>query len=449
MKETRFRRCQQNASTRTTLKIAPFVSIALLIGLGWFAFVTTAATITVPAPIDTRFCSQKYNLPTIDNQTAAQSQSKMIQRPSIAQYTEQREAVIALERASNFESDAPELSDREKLANDIVMAAKQEELSAGHSNPHLFSPSQHFFDVMDHIRETKLFKILRKMPKGGILHAHDTAIASVDFLVSVTYREDLWQCNDTSTGHIVEFKFSRTSPAELKANLIWTSVALERSRRGHDHYDAYVRSLFTLRTENPREAYRDINAVWDKFMSVFSLVEPMIAYVPVWRDYYRQSLLECYEDNVQYLEFRGLLPDLYDLDGNTYTPSDNVQMYVDVLKEFKEAHPEFIGSKLIFAPVKEVPDSVFEEFVCTLVKLHDEFPDFVAGFDLVGQEDTSRDLMSFADILLQLPDDIKFFFHAGETNWFGSIDENLVNMEIVCKIFMKYVLTIMFCIHLD
>lgn len=350
----------------------------------------------------------------------------MIHRSSFAEYEAERDGIVAKEHGSNFESDTPELTEREVLANEIVMAAKQTELEAGYADPYSFAPSRHFFDVIDQIRESKLFKIIRKMPKGGILHAHDTAIASVDFLVSVTYREYLWQCIDTTTGRIVNFQFSRTSPAQLDAHLQWTLVATDRSIRGRDTYDAFVRSQLTLLTDSPQTHYPHINAVWGKFASLFMLVEPLLTYVPVWRDYYMQSLVECLEDNVQYLEFRGVLPDLYDLDGKSYTKSDTVQIYVDVLNEFKGANPDFIGSKLIFAPVKDMRDTVFEEYVRTMLKVHEQFPEFVAGFDLVGQEDINRKLISYAELLLQLPDDIRFFFHAGETNWFGSINENIV-----------------------
>lgn len=347
-------------------------------------------------------------------------------RPSFAEFLEQRNAVAQLERSTNFECDVSALTDKEQRANEIIMEEKRSLLTIGHANPHLFHPSRHFFDVMDQIRASKLFKILRQMPKGGILHAHDTALVSIDFIVSITYREHLWQCNDTVTNSIVLFKFSRSVPKSEKENHVWHRVSDERDRRGIDRYDAHIRSLFTLRTENPTVAYRDINDVWNKLTSIFILLDPLVLYVPVWRDYYTQTLKEAFEDNVQYVEFRGLLPALYDLDGKNYTKDDSVQMYVDMLKTFKEGHPEFIGSKFIYAPMKNVPDATIQEYLKTMVELESKYPNFIAGFDLVGQEDPSRTLNSLAEQILKLPENIKFFFHAGETNWFGSVDENLV-----------------------
>lgn len=62
-------------------------------------------------------------------------------------------------------------------------------------------------------------------------------------------------------------------------------------------------------------------------------------------------------------------------------------MYVDVLKEFKAAHPDFVGSKFIYAPIRAVDDTTFESYLPIMLKLLNNFPDFIAGFDLVGQED--------------------------------------------------------------
>lgn len=95
------------------------------------------------------------------------------------------------------------------------------------------------------------------------------------------------------------------------------------------------------------------------------------------------------------------------------------------MAEFKQEHPDFIGSKIIYAPSKISPQNsghIFE----TVKRLAKKFPNLMIGFDLVGQEDVAPTLVSYAEQILKLPSNIQFFFHAGETNWFGSIDENLV-----------------------
>lgn len=66
-------------------------------------------------------------------------------------------------------------------------------------------------------------------------------------------------------------------------------------------------------------------------------------------------------------------------------------MYVDVLKEFKETHPDFVGSKFVYAPIRAVNDETFSTYLPIMLKLQRLFPNFIAGFDLVGQEDRGKE----------------------------------------------------------
>lgn len=107
----------------------------------------------------------------------------------------------------------------------------------------------------------------------------------------------------------------------------------------------------------------------------------------------------------------------------------------DAITEFKNENPTFIGAKLIYNGDKRVTHEKAAYFE-NIRKLHAEFPQFLAGFDLSGQEDKSPPLVAFADQILKLPKDIKLYFHAGETNWFGSTDENLVNIPSLVLLYL-------------
>lgn len=80
---------------------------------------------------------------------------------------------------------------------------------------------------------------------------------------------------------------------------------------------------------------------------------------------------------------------MYDLDGNTYGPIETCRAYVDVLKEFRASHPDF-GCRFIYGPRKTVTDEEFDTYIPTMLKLAKTFPEFIAGFDLVGQEDKCK-----------------------------------------------------------
>lgn len=114
------------------------------------------------------------------------------------------------------------------------------------------------------------------------------------------------------------------------------------------------------------------------------------------------------------------------MDGKKYTEDDTLSVYREALEEFKSENPSFIGSKCIYAPAKLTSNDTTATYFEIIRRLHTKFPQFLAGFDLVGQEDKAPTLMSYAQQILELPDTVKLFFHAGETNWYGSTDENLV-----------------------
>lgn len=62
------------------------------------------------------------------------------------------------------------------------------------------------------------------------------------------------------------------------------------------------------------------------------------------------------------------------------------------------------------------------------VGLQKKYPNFLVGFDLVGQEDLGKTLNSYVKKLKEISQNGRFFFHAGETNWFNTeADVNLID----------------------
>lgn len=95
-------------------------------------------------------------------------------------------------------------------------------------------------------------------------------------------------------------------------------------------------------------------------------------------------------------------------------------------------YPNFVGAKLIYAPSRKVDEKKFDEYLTILKALKEKYPTFLAGFDLVGQEDKGQPLIVFANKLRNLDPSIDYFFHAGETDWYGSsTDENLIDAVLL------------------
>nr|ALL27025.1 adenosine deaminase [Phlebotomus perniciosus] len=343
-------------------------------------------------------------------------------------YLQKRSYYLAEEEDRSVGSDI-ELTAKEQIVNERLMALKRKELAEGLENPAGFIPWNHMFDVLNRINSSEIFDILRRMPKGGILHAHDTALCSTDYVISLTYEPNLWQCTDPETGAL-SFKFSREAPTNTET-CQWTSVAAERTKLGEENYNSGLRSQLSLYTTDPINHNRDVDSIWRQFMGIFGVNDGLLSYAPIWKAYYKQFLKEMMEDGVQYLELRGTLPPLYDLDGKTYHEEEILHIYQDATREFKQENPTFIGAKFIYAPVRVVDDAGLPALMDKVRELHEQYPNFMAGFDLVGQEDKGRPLIDFSKEILGLPDSINFFFHAGETNWNGLTDDNLIDAVLL------------------
>lgn len=229
-------------------------------------------------------------------------------------YLKDRKRIIEEELTSSFGMNL-ELNAREQQANQIIMDAKEAEYQSGLDNPFLFTPSRHIFEVLDTINQTKLFKIIKQMPKGGLLHAHNMAFASDDFIVRLTYWDNLWQQSPINTTDVIRFKFSLQQPVSDADGdqTRWLLVKDVRVDVGPSKYDAYVRSLSTLndKTVHPKLLYRDINDVWDHFANIFVRIGSLIQFVPAFRAYFKNALEIMRDDGVQYLEFRGVLTKVF------------------------------------------------------------------------------------------------------------------------------------------
>lgn len=90
-------------------------------------------------------------------------------------YYKKRNDLLTVEINSSFGHDIT-LNENELRANKIIMAAKEIELKDGIQHPLHFNPSRHLFEVLDKIKHSKLFKLIQKMPKGGVLHIHEVRI---------------------------------------------------------------------------------------------------------------------------------------------------------------------------------------------------------------------------------------------------------------------------------
>ncbi|XP_037538711.1 adenosine deaminase 2-A [Nematolebias whitei] len=338
----------------------------------------------------------------------------------------QREALIQLEAFMQTGGQMV-LTDAEQRLDTLLLKIKQEETAREH-----FPPAMHFFRARDLIRTSPIFSLLQKMPKGGALHVHDFSMVDAEWLVkNVTYRPHCYMCWTDSQS--IRFIFSSQQPKPLPRCSSWALLENLRAKTINttDLDDSIMRNLTLFTDQDPEATYPSQDVVWDKFEQIFLALWGLVTYAPVFRDYFYQGLTQFYTDNVMYLELRALLPEVYELDGSTHDRAWTLKAYQDITRQFTAEHQDFFGARIIVTIHRGVNASVMTEAVKEAMKLKKDFPDFMAGFDMVGREDRGRPLWYFREAL-SLPAEkgvsLPFFFHAGETDLEGTeVDQNLLD----------------------
>ncbi|ODN05647.1 Adenosine deaminase CECR1, partial [Orchesella cincta] len=281
---------------------------------------------------------------------------------------------------------------------------------------------------------SNVFKIIKMMPKGAGLHMHDATVGDTQYIAhNLTRWENLYYCVE-GWDHLL-FRFFDSQPTEGCSEISqWKSVARLRQEASSEEWvDNWFLSSMSMITPTPEVAYPDTNAAWDFFEKKITTISGIINYDKALKDNYYQVLQQHYDDNVMYIEMRGLLSDVYTLNQTPLTTLETLRLFKETSDEFVRDHPDFWGAKYIYAPHRFHTPDTLQEMVNNASTMKATFPDYFAGFDLVGQEDKGTPLIGFLPQLLDAASkDIKFFFHSGETDWHGTkIDENIIDAALL------------------
>ncbi|EUC63201.1 adenosine deaminase-related growth factor [Rhizoctonia solani AG-3 Rhs1AP] len=384
---------------------------------------------------------------------------------TLDEYKAQRAELIASERALRFDAQTiANATDKEKHAVEIVSALRTKEAQEiwNADAEKLMYPGMEFLTAKKTILGTKLYQVVKKLPKGGLLHGHMDAMCDAKFLLqsALEYPQMHIRIDTVITSSLSlplpQFKPltadlcaqyanapSLTSPEYVPGS--WVPLSKARNEFAHGGSEAFDNWVVGSMMINPKEAYVDYNTsvkIWEKFATTFRVAGGMIRYEPVMKQYMRQVMLSSIEDGISYIELR--INFFYKLgireDGaETLGHQDYLRLLGEVIQEVKgkmkaeNRKDEFIGAKVIYTTLRFIDNQELLWYLEDCMTLKKEFPDLIAGFDLVAQEDTNKPLIYYIESLLWFQEeskkrglDIPFIFHAGETlDDGGAADSNL------------------------
>lgn len=250
---------------------------------------------------------------------------------------------------------------------------------------------------------TGLYGFCRSLPKGADLHVHACALMParklIDFLAS---RDDILIDPDT---------FTLTLPAQADARCVSLSEALGSGTISADSLEKHWTVLGAGADDD----------IWQYFEALFARHDALDSDMDILYDYYTAAFTDCIINGICHVEIHTLLS----MDESKALRLLNCmrRAYYDV----KSKHPEFsvriIGSSMkMFGCSMEKTQAILSNCLTAQQLIKDESEDepqnFIVGFDLVNEEDTSRALKEYAPMLLKLHEehpDFKYFLHCGES----------------------------------
>lgn len=338
-----------------------------------------------------------------------------------ADYLSTRKAILDTEKTLALGGKTI-LNPKEQQANLILLSIKHSELKKAQEDIDSYPPAHHFFDSIPQIEKSKIFAIIQNLPKGASLHTHlSAAVSSHHIFENYISRDNLHGCK--IDGRLKLKFFAKGKPSSKCA---WEPI---KSLRKDPKFDAFVKSQISLFYKGlPKPQFKNVDHIWKTFIASFSTLYDLIAFKPVFHDFLYEALRELYADKVVYAEFRANFPELYELDGKTHATTDLLKVFAEVVAKFKKDHPKFVGAKLIYSVHRKLSNEDLKEVLDTLRVMQKTNPNELAGFDLVGHEDAGKPLLDFYEQLKSVENVTNFFFHAGETNWYGyEVDNNLID----------------------
>eukprot|EP01117_Protostelium_nocturnum_P000732 TRINITY_DN1088_c0_g2_i1.p1 TRINITY_DN1088_c0_g2~~TRINITY_DN1088_c0_g2_i1.p1 ORF type:complete len:586 (+),score=188.09 TRINITY_DN1088_c0_g2_i1:155-1912(+) len=388
---------------------------------------------------------------------------------------------LLIQKEKNLRSDRmfkEQLSETGRRACEVVDKMRREELKSVWSgeyeeslanqlndkNRATIHPGMMFALAKERMESTLLWKIVRKMPKGALLHAHFDAMVDFPWLfeillqtpgIHIACSHSLVSLENREFSDL-KFKFfkskSNTNPASF-----WTSDYVPNSavslveaaeafpEGGRAGFLNYLWNRLTIKLdESTEKTNHGVDAIWKKFQSIFSVLSTFLGYEPIFRAFIGRMLELLHADGVRWVDLRLVFFMQYYRQGSEVADTDLVEMFRvlgEEIEKFKasEAGKGFWGARVIWCGFRLLPTRDIVEDMEACISIKTKFPHLISGYDLVGQEDPGRPLN---DLLPELNYfrkrckesnlNIPFFFHAGETLGDGtSTDLNLFDAVLL------------------
>ncbi|KAI9930411.1 hypothetical protein ASPWEDRAFT_26940 [Aspergillus wentii DTO 134E9] len=384
--------------------------------------------------------------------------SSVVQRHMLA-----RDAMVNLEKRQRQDYTFKQnLSPTAQKADAITRAIRQEEIEEYWRKPAAVGDEENerfagemFPKARPLMLSTKLWKIVRRMPKGALLHSHlysmlpfrallDAAFDTPGMAVSASQAVSTADSQKNASISFVHINHtvssgepSISSDGYVSNTLVPLNVAAAEFPGGRENFTDFLMTKLAL---TPQESIRHelgVDEVWRVFENFFGPAIDLLSYEPLVRTFYKKLFARLVEDHINWVEIRTgagyLVHEGQEAQDNN--PDYWWDVLVDELNQFKNSEngTNFWGARVIWADTRSFNRSSITQSMKQAIGRKQKFPELFGGYDLVGQEDLGHSLAYHAPELIWFQEQteklnltVPFFFHAGETLGDGnSTDLNL------------------------
>lgn len=236
-------------------------------------------------------------------------------------------------------------------------------------------PGMMFSLAKERMEKSKLWQIVRKMPKGALLHCHLEAMVDLDWALEEAFNAE-GICivadspiTDDTTRRKTGFSFTYSKDAKVDIS-IWddsytvnTPVPLNQAADtfpggGKTAFVEWIRSRVTITASEHLSHHEGPNEVWRKFMSCFPILGSLIYYEPIFRKFIRRMCKGLVEDGVFYVDLRTAFYTPYRSTKKEDWDADHFNMLehlADEIEKFKasEEGKDFWGARMIWTTIRQ------------------------------------------------------------------------------------------------
>jgi len=236
-------------------------------------------------------------------------------------------------------------------------------------------PGMMFSLAKERMEQTKLWKIVRKMPKGALLHCHLDAMVDQHWLFNEALETEgihigasgsLESSADRETQNIF-FRFLKTSPASeislwsgkcKEGTLVPIKTAAETfPDGGKEGFINWIVSRCTISAEESLHHHHGPDSIWRKFSDCFRILETIAHYEPIYRKVLARMFGQLVDDGCRWVDVRSTFSYKYYRQGSE-EPEESVDEVIRVFGEevekfqATEKGKSFWGARMIWTALR-------------------------------------------------------------------------------------------------